>query len=125
MEGRWRMCYLLPAAAVAVATLVTVCRQGATEREREGEKRRRRVAHPGNLQRKLSTVPIVCLGASDAYHRHHKTIFYAACFGLEITPKGTAERARIAANGEEEMKEEKGRRREGSQQYERRFRSRF
>lgn len=29
------MCYLLPAAAVAVATLVTVCRQGATERDRE------------------------------------------------------------------------------------------
>lgn len=95
------------------------------ERQRERERRRKRVAHPGNLQRKLSTLLIVCLGASDAYHRHHKTIFYAACFGLEITPKETAERARIAANGEEEMKEEKGRRREGSQQYERRFRSRF
>lgn len=89
------------------------------------QQRRKRVAHPGNLQRKLSTVPIVCLGPSDAYHRHHKTIFYAACFGLEITPKGTAERARIAAYREEEMKEEKGRRREGSQQYERRFRSCF
>lgn len=101
-RGGWRMCYLL----FLLPSWQISDRVQQTERQRERECAER-VAHPGNLQRKLSTLPIVCLGASDAYHRHHKTIFYAACFGLEITPKWREERAKIAGNREQEMEEER------------------